>query len=107
MAMQLPVITTNISALPELVEDGVSGLLVPPRDADALAGAIRRLIADSELRNRLGRNARQRVAGQFDTKKNTKMLANLFQTGKLFSADDIGQDFPSAGSRDQKHSICG
>ena len=55
MAMQLPVITTPVTGNPELVQDHVNGLLVPERDAAALAKALEILIADPELRARLGR----------------------------------------------------
>jgi glycosyltransferase involved in cell wall biosynthesis len=63
MSRGLPVIVTNASPGPlELVEDGVSGLVVPVDDAAALAAAIRRLAHDAHLCRRLGEAARARVA---------------------------------------------
>jgi len=60
-AMARPVVATTIGGIPEVVEDGVTGLLVPPRDPDALAGKIQLLLDDSDLRTRLGQAARQNV----------------------------------------------
>jgi alpha-maltose-1-phosphate synthase len=53
-AAGLPVVATSINAVPEIVIDGVTGMLVPPHDTAALARALRTLLADSELRRRLG-----------------------------------------------------
>ncbi len=60
MAMGKPVVATNISAIPELVEAGVTGLLVPPKDINSLADAVVRLSQDEGMRKKLGQNARQR-----------------------------------------------
>lgn len=57
----LPVIATAVGGTPEIVEDGLNGLLVPPRDPAAMANAIRRLAADEDLRQRLAANARGSV----------------------------------------------
>jgi glycosyltransferase involved in cell wall biosynthesis len=66
MAMRRPVVSTRVSGIPELIDDGESGLLVEPRDAAALADAIGRLLADAGLRGRLGARARQHIIEQFD-----------------------------------------
>ena len=50
----LPVVATKVGGVPELVEDGVTGFLVPPKDPDALAEALQKFIADSELWRRIG-----------------------------------------------------
>jgi glycosyltransferase involved in cell wall biosynthesis len=65
MASGLPVIATRAGGIPELVEAGISGLLVPPGDEDALAAAMARVAADPELRARLGEHARRRVLARF------------------------------------------
>jgi glycosyltransferase involved in cell wall biosynthesis len=75
MAMKLPVISTPISGVVEIVEDGTSGILVPPGDAAALAREIERLIDDEALARRLGENARRRVESRFDADRN--VLARL------------------------------
>jgi glycosyltransferase involved in cell wall biosynthesis len=66
MAHGLPVVATPVGAIPEAIEDEVSGLLVPVRDPDRLAAALRRLAESPELRQRLGANARERVAREFE-----------------------------------------
>ena len=65
MALGRPVVTTRVGGLAELVEDGVSGLLVPRGDAAALAAAIARLMNDSPLRERLGQAACQPIRARF------------------------------------------
>jgi glycosyltransferase involved in cell wall biosynthesis len=78
MAMKLPVVSTTITAIPEIVQDGVSGLLVPPRDSKALADAMERLIGDPRLRRELGEHARRRVEERFDINKNIGQYLDLF-----------------------------
>lgn len=78
MAMKLPVVSTNISGIPELVQSGVNGLLVPAKDEARLAEAIASLLDDPGLRRRLGEAARARVIHSFDSKRNTVFLKNLF-----------------------------
>ena len=58
MAHGLPVIATPVGGIPELITPGRTGLLVPPADSDALATALRQLVADPELRHRMGADAR-------------------------------------------------
>jgi len=65
MAAGLPVVASAVGGVPELVVDGETALLVPPSDADALARALERLLADGELRRRLGAAGRQRVLERF------------------------------------------
>jgi glycosyltransferase involved in cell wall biosynthesis/LmbE family N-acetylglucosaminyl deacetylase len=65
MAFGLPVVAFKAGALPEVVGDGVSGLLVPPGDVGALAAALVRRLTDADLRRTLGANARDRAADRF------------------------------------------
>lgn len=65
MAARRPVVSSAIGGTEELVEDGRSGLLVPPGDADALAAALRRLLGDAGLREQLAAQARERVERNF------------------------------------------
>ena len=65
MAAGLPVVSTRVSAVPEVVVEGETGLLVPPSDADALAAAMRALAADPALRAKLGAAGRGRVRERF------------------------------------------
>lgn len=66
MACGLPVVSTRVSGIPELVEDGVTGLLAEPGDAGSLAGRIASLMADAALADRLATAARQRVEREFN-----------------------------------------
>ena len=65
MATGLPLVGTTVGGIPELIEDGVHGLLVPPADPRALAEAVSRLLSDAELAKRLGAAARARAVEEF------------------------------------------
>lgn len=77
MAMGLPVVASDVSGIPELVNDGHNGLLVPPDDAEALADAITRLLEAPALCSALGCHARDTVAASFDNDRNLKLLRKL------------------------------
>lgn len=79
MAMGLPVVSTRVSGIPELVSEGLNGFLVQPRDPVALADALERLLQDPELRHRFGQAGRSRVLESYDLKRNTRALARLFR----------------------------
>lgn len=72
-------VSTPVSGISELIEDGVSGLLVPERDARALADALARLAAEPALSERLGLGARDTVRGRFDLRRNVGELADRFR----------------------------
>jgi glycosyltransferase involved in cell wall biosynthesis len=76
MGVGLPVISTAISGIPELVEDGRSGLLVGAGSEDLAAG-LERLLGDAGLRRRLGANARRTVVERFDSAANAARVAEL------------------------------
>ena len=78
MAMQLPVVATPVTGIPELVRDGENGLLVPERDVAALAQALERLIQDEPLRRELGRRGRETVINDFDIRQTAAKLAAIF-----------------------------
>jgi colanic acid/amylovoran biosynthesis glycosyltransferase len=79
MAMGLPVVTTPVTGIPELVKDDENGFLVPERDVVALADVLATLIADRDLRISMGRKARERVIKDFDSRCIALSLARLFQ----------------------------
>ncbi len=74
MAVGVPVVTTRLAGIEELVAHEQSGLLVPPGDADALAAALRRLLADAGLRRRLATRAREVIEERFDLRLNFARL---------------------------------
>jgi glycosyltransferase involved in cell wall biosynthesis len=81
MASGLPVVVSEVSGIPELVETEVNGLLVPPRSSAGLAAALERVIGDPTLRQRLGRAARERITAVFDAAKTHEQLADIFARG--------------------------
>ena len=78
MASGLPVISTFHSGIPELVSDGVSGLLVPERDAASLADALAYLIHHPEICKEMGQAGRRQVKQKFDTNALNKKLEELY-----------------------------
>ncbi len=78
MAMQIPVVATTASAVPEVVTEGVQGLLVPPGDPLRLADGLKALLADEALRQRMGRQGRETVCRDFDSTRNVARLVALF-----------------------------
>jgi glycosyltransferase involved in cell wall biosynthesis len=78
MAAGLPVVAATTSGLPEAVEDGVTGLLVPASDPESLAAALDRLLADPAMRRRLGEAGRRRVQERYDLGTNVARLRSLF-----------------------------
>ncbi len=75
MASQVPVVSTDISAIPELVKNHENGLLVPQQDVPALAEAIAHLLDQPDLRGELGRNGRKTVLQTFDVELNVRKFA--------------------------------
>ncbi|HTL56091.1 MAG TPA: glycosyltransferase [Candidatus Limnocylindrales bacterium] len=102
-ACGVPAVATSVGGVPELVEDGVTGLLVPPRDAPALASALERLLGDQSLRRRLGEAARQRAQEKFSVTRQVDQLLGLWSeilaTGgatPVFVSDSFGAESDSA-----------
>lgn len=79
MAQGIPVVATRVGGLAELVEDGTCGLLVPPRDAGALARAIRQLAVDPARRRALGDAARRRIEGPFHIRHTLEKTIALYR----------------------------
>jgi glycosyltransferase involved in cell wall biosynthesis len=79
MAMGVPVVATGVSAIPELVEPGKTGLLVPPGCPEALAGAMLTMLSDAGLRQRVIPAARERVLRDFDNRALVGRLADIYR----------------------------
>jgi glycosyltransferase involved in cell wall biosynthesis len=77
MAIGMPVVSSSVSGIPELVTDGENGLLVSQRNAEELADALQKLIDDPDLREQLSRNARATVFEHFDSRSCVRTLAGF------------------------------
>lgn len=80
MAMQVPVISTAVSGIPELLTNRVNGLLVPPENHDALVDAMAQLLDKPVLRAELGTNGRQSIVDVFDAEQNVRQFATTLWT---------------------------
>lgn len=78
MASGKPVISTTVAGIPELVVNGETGLLVAPRDVNALADAMERLAIDEKLRSDFGRASRERIEQKFTIEKTIEPLLERF-----------------------------
>ena len=78
-ACGLPIISTPVSGIPELITDGESGLLVAPRNPVALARAIEVMVHSADLRDRLRANARKRVEQMFDVRRNAHAIGRALR----------------------------
>ena len=88
MSCSLPVLATSVGGVPEAVEDGVGGRLVPPGDAPALASALRELLADGEARSALGAGGRRAFERRFTVERMVDELAGLYTD--LLGRSDAG-----------------
>jgi colanic acid/amylovoran biosynthesis glycosyltransferase len=78
MALGTPVVSTDVTGIPEVLREGETGLLVPQRNPAALAGAISRLTGDSTLRIRLADRARRLIEADFNIRDNAAHLREIF-----------------------------
>lgn len=78
MCFGLPVVATQVGGLPEVVEDGVTGILVPPNDPQALAEAVLSLLRDPERRRQMGRRGREKVLAQFTPERVADLSEALY-----------------------------
>jgi glycosyltransferase involved in cell wall biosynthesis len=100
MVMGIPVVSTAISGIPELIKHGVNGWLVPEKDPAALAQAIIKLLADPALARRLTAAGRAKVQHDFDARRNVEKIGRLLQTA-LNTPASWPMGFGAAGTRVQ------
>jgi len=79
MSRRIPVIASNVSAIPEIVVDGESGILIPPEDPQALAGAMQLLLQDRALRAYIGLLGEDRVETHFTAERMAKETLDIYQ----------------------------
>ena len=78
LAMELPVVSTRHSGIPEVIEDGINGLLVPPEQTIPLAEALARLLDNPEFAKKLGSKGRETIMGSFSVENNVEKLLKEF-----------------------------
>jgi glycosyltransferase involved in cell wall biosynthesis len=79
MACELPVVATKVGGIPEVVADGETGILVPPREPEALADGVGRLLGDARLRGEMGRAGRARVEALFSSTAHAAQVLTVYQ----------------------------
>lgn len=79
MALGVPVVSTNVSGIPELIRNGENGLLVPAGDAEALAQALGRILREPALREKLAMHARTTIEAEFNLETIAANLECLFR----------------------------
>lgn len=78
MACSKPVVATNSGAVPEIVEDKITGILVPPEDSEKLAGAVIELLQNKEKARKIGIAGRKRVERLFSIEKHTRQIEEVY-----------------------------
>ena len=81
MAYGVPVVSTKLSGIPELIKDGRTGLLAAPGDPEHLAGACERLLDDTVLRSAVRADARRLIETEFDLSRSVTLLCDAFERG--------------------------
>jgi glycosyltransferase involved in cell wall biosynthesis len=74
-----PIVATNVGGVPEVIENGVHGVLVPPRDETTLAAAVGGLLRDRDRARELGARARDRCRGEFSLDRTVERLQDLYE----------------------------
>ena len=82
MSCGLPVVTTNMGGIPEIVTEGTTGFLLPPGDYSTLAARLDQLVADAVLRQAMGRAALERARENFDCRKNVGQILEIMKAGR-------------------------
>ena len=83
MAVGLPIVTTAAGGMEEAVRDGLDGYVIPVRDIPALVEKLTTLLSDSQLRERMGRSARERVETAFTLERQVKVFDQMYETIRL------------------------
>jgi glycosyltransferase involved in cell wall biosynthesis len=78
MAARKPVIATNVGGIPEVIKDGETGILVPPKDPEAFSSAIIKLYNNPELSRRMGQAGYSRARNLFDIKTTVREFEDLY-----------------------------
>jgi glycosyltransferase involved in cell wall biosynthesis len=79
MSMEKPVVSTNCDGVLDIVVDGVTGIMVPPKDAEAFAGGLEKLLLNADLRKSMGQAGRQRAKECFDQQVQLRKLEGIYR----------------------------
>jgi len=88
LALQKPVVATNVGGIPEIVQDGLAGFLVPPGSPEALAERILLLLRSPATADRFGKAGRRRVEEAFDVAKMIEEYQSLYESRPMYQAED-------------------
>ena len=83
MYLQIPVVSTNISGIPELIENGKEGFLVEPKNVEQLANAIKILLQDEDMRTKMGKSGRKKIEEKFNIQKEVEKLERVWNEIKV------------------------
>ena len=101
MAMEIPCISTHINGIPELIRNGIDGILVIPSDVQELAGAIGCLIDNTSLREKLGKAGRQRIIEKYDLHDNMEQVRRIFLR-RLYGSNNREEESAQKHSASEK-----
>ncbi len=101
MVCSKPVVASDVMSIPEIVQQGQTGLLVPTQDVSALAEALDTLIADPELRDRFGKAGFQRVRTEFTIERMVRKTAEVYREADRSSG--AGRKSDSLSFQDSRH----
>jgi len=87
MAMGIPVISSNIPNISEVIKHEKDGILVNAKDPQAFADAIEKLLADEKLRKKLGENAKEKIENKFDSKRHIRDLVSIFNNSLILNGN--------------------
>lgn len=96
MALRRPVVATQVGGVPEMIENGTTGLLVPPHDAAALAAAITRMLTDHPLADTLARAGHDFVIDNFSIERMAGAVARIYEEGAAVVAERSGATLTAA-----------
>jgi glycosyltransferase involved in cell wall biosynthesis len=97
MSSSKPLVATRVGGIPELVEDEKTGFVVDRGDSSAIAERILELVADREMRERMGRAGREAAAARFDLERNVELVVNLYGIEASESANSAREGVVSVG----------
>jgi glycosyltransferase involved in cell wall biosynthesis len=79
-ACEKPVVVSNVGGLPEVIEENITGFIVPPKNAELAANAIEKLILDKELRTKMGKAGRERVMKHYEWNGNVNLMVDIYKS---------------------------